>query len=382
MQNNNTNKHLEPLKLSEWHLVRDITIPLFIQDNAQSRTTEADIENAICFTGEPRARRLLDPGDKDSFAKMVSIFGQVDPWLAMGHRRFKIREGGLSFRAQVGRHAEGEDLQLRVLPETVPSLDELRIPDVWRALMMDPDLLNGGLILITATNGQGKTTTSSAIVRSRLETYGGFANTVEDPIELPLQGVWGHGVCMQRPVDQFETEGTAPGDGYYLALMETLRQFPAISGGGTILFAGEIRDAQTAAETLKAAINGHLVIATIHAKSEASALRRMATLAAGAKDSADIDTVRDLLSEAIRGVFYQRLSWSKEAEATGWKRGEVGGGLLWSESTNSQVGKMIKEGKFDDLHKIAANQRAAINPLIGTKPSGNQVRELLRKTGA
>ncbi len=212
--------------------------------------------------------------------------------------------------------------------------------------------------------------------------YGGFANTVEDPIELPLQGVWGKGVCMQRPVDQFESSGAAPGEGYFLALTDTLRQFPAITGGGTILFCGEIRDAQTAAETLKAAINGHLVIATIHAKSEASACRRMATLAAGAKDSADIETVRDLLSEALRGVFYQRLSWRRGDGATGWSAGEVGGGLLWSESPNSAVAKAIKDGKFDDLHKFSKAQNQALNPLIGKKASGSEIRSELRKHGA
>lgn len=373
---------LDTLKPEDWDRVRDITIPLVTREEAGTRSVEGDIEHAICFTGEPVAKRLYDPNAPESLKRLISIFCKVDSWLSLGHRKFKIDQDGLAFRAQVGKHAHGEDLQLRVLPQTVPTLDLLRLPDVWRALMMDPDLLNGGLILITATNGQGKTTTSSAIVRSRLEMYGGFANTVEDPVELPLQGIWGKGVCMQRPVDQFETEGVAPGEGYFLALTDTLRQFPAITGGGTILFCGEIRDAQTAAETLKAAINGHLVIATIHAKSEASACRRMATLAAGAKDSADIETVRDLLSEALRGVFYQRLSWRREGSVTGWDRGEVGGGLLWSESPNSNVAKAIKEGKFDDLHKFAKAQNQALNPLIGQKPSGSQVRSELKKHGA
>lgn len=378
----NMTDKLEMLKPEEWGRVRDITIPLIRNENAGTVSNEGDIHNAICFTGEPNAKRLYDPSEPESLQRLISIFCKVDGWLSLGHRKFKIDEGGLAFRAQVGRHATGEDLQLRVLPEDVPTLHQLHLPDVWRALMMDPDLLNGGLILITATNGQGKTTTSSAIVRSRLEMYGGFANTVEDPIELPLQGVWGKGVCMQRPVDQFESDGLPPGEGYFRALTDTLRQFPAISGGGTILFCGEIRDAQTAAETLKAAINGHLVIATIHAKSEASACRRMATLAAGAKDSADIETVRDLLAEAMRAVFYQRLSWSRDEERTGWDRGQVGGGLLWSDGPGSKVAQAIREGKFDALHAFAKAQNQAMNALIGSKPSVGQIRKELKNHGA
>src|SRR5690606_32486302 len=108
-----------------------------------------------------------------------------------------------SYRAQVGRNAHGSDLQLRVLPKDVPLLSDLDMPEAWRRLFLDETLFSGGLVLFAAPHGQGKTTTASSMVASRLARFGGMANTFEDPAELPLQGVWGQGgLCIQRQLDR------------------------------------------------------------------------------------------------------------------------------------------------------------------------------------
>lgn len=371
---NNRLQALKPLENNEWPLVRDITIPT-LQGNARNYTvTEASLQDATCFIGEPAARRLWNENDPSSVQRVLNLLHQIDPQIQLGFKRFRLTHDGLSFRAQLGTNASGRDLTLRVLPEETPSLHELQMPATWRSLLLDQSLLNGGLILVVAPNGQGKTTTASAIIRSRLEQYGGFANTCEDPVELPLQGVWGSGVCMQRPATT--TDATRPGEGYYLALLDALRQFPAITGGGTILFVGEIADSQTAAETLKAAANGHLVVATLHAKSAPTAVRRMATLSAGGSDSMDMETVRDLLSDALRGVFYQRLMWQREQ--TGWSRAQIKGDVLWSEGHTSEVARAIKEGRYDSLHDIVRAQAAMLASSEGASSiTGSQVRNVL-----
>src|SRR5690606_554252 len=142
---------------------------------------------------------------------------------------------------------------------------------------------------------------------------GGTANTYEDPPELPLHGAWGDGICYQKPVELFAPPEN-PGAGYERALLKSFREFPATSGGGNILFCGEIRDNETASNVLKQAQNSHLVIATIHAKSAQAAVRRMVTLAAGAKDNADTQSVREMLAETLTAVFYQKLIWRREGE--------------------------------------------------------------------
>lgn len=368
-------ENLRPLTLEEWPLVRDITIPISREDAGGLSVTEGLLTQAVANIGEPAARRLWDENNRELLNKLFKLFSQAENQMQLGNKRFRLDLDGLSFRAQLGHNSESLDLTLRVLPDHTPHLNDLRMPCTWRALMMDQGLLNGGLILVAAPNGQGKTTTISAVVRSRLEMFAGFANTCEDPVELPLQQVWGEGVCVQRSVDDGSGD---PGEGYYRALLDTLRQFPAISGGGTILMVGEIRDAQTAAETLKAAANGHLVVATIHARSTASAVRRLVTLCAGGRDNMDVDTVRDLLADSLRGVFLQRLLWRNNG--AGWGRAEIQGDVLWSEEQSSAVGKAITDGNYNALAACSKSQTAALTPLNSNeRVTGSEVRNALKR---
>lgn len=370
--------NLTPITAAEWPRIRDVTIPLQISGSEGSSTMELLLEQAVCFTGSPEARRLENPEDPDVAARLFGLYARVEPHIQLGTRRFRVESNGTSYRCQLGENATHQDIQLRVLPSDVPTLNDLNIPDAWRALMMDQSLLNGGLLLITAPNGQGKTTTASAIVRSRLERYAGLANTCEDPIELPLQGAWGKGLCYQRPANETGDDAN-PGEGYHRALLDALRQFPAITGGGTILFVGEIRDGRTAAETLKAASNGHLVVATVHARSAAGAVRRMATLATSNADGMDLETVRETLAENLRGIFYQRLLWQKEG--SGWGAAQVRGEVLWSEKPESALAKAIRAGQFAAITEIAKNQTSRLLPLESTASvSADQVRKALAET--
>lgn len=369
-------ENLRPLTLAEWPLVRDITIPISSNDSGGISVTEGLLTEAVANIGEPAARRLWDDNNRELLNKLFTLFSHAENQMQLGNKRFRLELDGMAFRAQLGTNAESTDLTLRVLPDHTPHLNDLRMPPAWKALFLDQGLLNGGLILVAAPNGQGKTTTISAVVRSRLEMFAGFANTCEDPVELPLQQIWGEGVCVQRSVD--DGEGN-PGEGYYRALLDTLRQFPAISGGGTMLMVGEIRDAQTAAETLKAAANGHLVIATIHARSTSSAVRRLVTLCAGGRDNMDSETVRDLLADSLRGVFLQRLLWQKEGQ--GWGRAEIQGDVLWSEEQNSTVGKAITDGNYNALAQFTKMQSQALASLgaNGARVQASEVRSALKR---
>lgn len=370
--------NLDPITSEEWPRIRDITIPMTASGADGSSTLELLLEQAVCFTGSPQARRLENPEDPALARRLFSLYAKVEPNIQLGIRRFRVDTGDMSFRCQLGENATHKDIQLRVLPSEVPALSDLDMPATWRAMMLDQSLLNGGLVLITAPNGQGKTTTASAIIRSRLERFSGLANTCEDPIELPLQGAWGKGLCYQRPANE-AGDDDAPGEGYHRALLDALRQFPAITGGGTMLFVGEIRDGRTAAETLKAASNGHLVVATIHARSPVGAIRRMVTLASSNADGMDPDTVRDTLAENLRGVFYQRLNWQKSG--SGWSAAQVRGEVLWSEKPDSSLAKAIRTARYDAIGELSKTQTQRLNPLEGREQvSGDEVRKALQET--
>lgn len=351
---------LSVLREDMWSRVRDLTVPLRRRVVGSKVVYEAVLQEAIAYTGTPKAYRLLNLADSKAMGRVVELVVKIDQFVQQGTRRFRIEHDGMAFRAQMGHHADGEDIQLRILPDRTPALSDLLMAPAWRSLLLSQSVMDGGLILITAPTGQGKTTTASAIVRSRLERFGGFATTCEDPLELPIQGVWGDGICVQRPVHE-GIIGGQPGDGYYQSLLDALRQFPAITGGGTTLFVGEIRDSLTAAETLKAAANGHLVIATLHAKSIAAALRRMTTLCSSGQANLSYETVLELMAECVRGVLCQRLYWQRDKE--GWHSAKVGGELLWSHDERSAAAQHIRHGRIDEIVPLIERQADAVDAL-------------------
>ena len=112
-----------------------------------------------------------------------------------------------------------------------------------------------GLILLAGTTGSGKTTTLSALLREFLIRDGGYAFTLEDPIEMPLDGTY-HTVNGERGICK---QMTPPGGSWENGLKSMLRSKPRY------VYLGEIRDPEIASEALRAAISGHLVMSTIHA---------------------------------------------------------------------------------------------------------------------
>jgi Tfp pilus assembly pilus retraction ATPase PilT len=352
---------LAPLTEEELTLVRDICVPITIREQADGgRTVEGSLDSAFCFVGEPTARRLFNPASDLSTKRLLKLFDAITRNVEAKIDRFRLELDGVSYRAQIGETTDGHDITLRALPDHVPSLADLRMSNAWRELINHPDLVSGGLLLFVATNGQGKTTSCAASVATRLETWSGVAFTCEDPPELPMSRTFGRGICVQRPVTT--ADPLNPGQGYAAALIKTLRQFPAITGGGTILMVGEIRDAETAAETVKAASNGHLVVATMHARSVQDAVRRLVNYAAaGNKGAYDVEGTREAIAGCLAGIFHQRLKWDRTG--TGWQAAEVSGELLWAGKYDSPAAKAIAEGNLSEVNKISTSQTQALRAL-------------------
>lgn len=163
-------------------------------------------------------------------------------------------------------------------------LDALNIREDVEELISKPVL--DGLILIAGKMANGKTTTASSIVSHRLNLFGRVAVAIEDPIETNLGGQHGSGICYQSEASRFD-------GGYKESLIRTLRT------GTDIIFIGEIRDSDTASEVVKASINGHLIISTIHAGSIKEAIEKLYRLC-------DVST-RQSLGEGLQAVVHQTL---------------------------------------------------------------------------
>lgn len=131
------------------------------------------------------------------------------------------------------------------------------------------DAVKGGLLLVMGEAGSGKSTLAATVLIERLSLRKGVALTVEDPPEFDFTGVE-NGICIQCEVDM---------DHSFSHLVKgSLRSFPA-GDIEKILFVGEVRDAETAVEVIRASISGFFVVATIHSNTLIDGCERLISLA-------------------------------------------------------------------------------------------------------
>ncbi len=182
----------------------------------------------------------------------------------------------------------------RKMPEKVPPIAALRFPrELNRQLL---SLSNAsGLILWSGPTGAGKTTAISSLLKEYLTMEGGFAYTIEDPSEMPLDGIYrsikgGLGLCKQ----------TQPfNDDWGTSLKSALRSKPRY------ILVGEIRTPETASQVLRAATSGHLVLSSIHANNITDAINSVVKYAASTSMSEEL--AYDLFSRGMLGVLHQTL---------------------------------------------------------------------------
>jgi twitching motility protein PilU len=145
---------------------------------------------------------------------------------------------------------------MRTIPQTLPTIDSLNLPQVLK----DVTMTKRGLVIFVGATGSGKSTSLAAMVDFRNENSYGHIITIEDPVEF----VHPHKNCIvtQREVG-IDT------DGWEQALKNTLRQAP------DVILMGEIRDRETMEHAVAFAETGHLCMATLHANSANQALDRI-----------------------------------------------------------------------------------------------------------
>lgn len=210
-----------------------------------------------------------------------------------GYDEFVVRVNDRSFRGHRIHTIEGFFYALRRMPQVVPSLEDIGLDPALRHILMSKNLNKGGLVLICGETGQGKSTTCAAAIKARMLQLGSFCLTVEDPPEMPLHGVHGLGRCLQT---EARTGKFAD------AMRGAMRCFPTVNG--SILYVGETRDPETAAEVLRIALNGNLVFTTIHAQDVPSGLRRLLNLAS---ESMQPNEASDILGSIFRVGMHQTL---------------------------------------------------------------------------
>ncbi|MEF2147273.1 GspE/PulE family protein [Aquilutibacter rugosus] len=216
----------------------------------------------------------LDVADAALIATRIKVAAQLD--IAERHvpqdgrLTWQFGQAFVDFRVSVLPTLHGEKAVLRLQDRLASSLDLPAIglePEQELLLRRHLDMPHG-LILVTGPTGSGKTVTLYAGLQYLNRIYRNVS-TVEDPIELAIEGINQVAMNPRRGLN------------FATVMKGFLRQDP------DVLMVGEIRDPETADIAVKAAQTGHLVLSTLHTNDAPQAVQRLASLGVPLHDLAD-----------------------------------------------------------------------------------------------
>jgi len=256
-----------------------------------------------------------------------------------------VLEGAGRFRSNAFVQNHGPGGVFRVIPDRLPTVDELMLPPQVRKLIR----LNNGLVLVTGPTGAGKTTTLAAMVNEINLHQQRHVITIEDPVEFVHTPI--NSVITQRQVGQ-HTESFAA------ALRSALREAP------DVLVVGEMRDLETVQLALQAAETGVLVFATLHTNNAPKSIDRIIDVI----PETSREQVRGVLSVLLRGVLAQHLC----------KRASGEGRIAAIEilSQNWAVSNMIRENK---VYMLDAYLQSAVPEETGCQSLDRAILQYIRE---
>lgn len=250
-------------------------------------------------------------------------------------------EGVAKFRFNVFFQRGSLALAGRIIPDQIPSRNELGIP------LIAEDFANhaSGLVLITGPAGSGKSTTMAVMVNyiNRLKKL--HIVTVEDPIEYEHHHI-------QSIVDQREIGSDT--DSFTEALRSVFRQSP------DVIMVGELRDLETIRLALTLAETGHLILATLHTQDTTHAISRMVDVFPAEQQQ----QVYFQLSQVLIGVMAQQLIMTTDQSRL----------VLACEvmRVTSGIRNLIREMKAEQIYSMIQSGRAE-----GMITMNDSLRELL-----
>lgn len=207
---------------------------------------------------------------------------ELEKYLAVDMAVYFPNLGNL--RVNVFHQSQGLAAIFRIVPDKVPTMDELALPPILKRLLILPY----GLILVTGPTGSGKSTTLASMIDYVNTLRASHIITIEDPIEYIHKS-------KKSSINQLQVGRDTKS--FSAALRSSLRQDP------NVIMLGEMRDLETIRLALTAAETGHLVLSTLHASSAAITIGRIVDIF----PTAERNRIRNMLSECIQGVVCQTL---------------------------------------------------------------------------
>ncbi|HPR63011.1 MAG TPA: PilT/PilU family type 4a pilus ATPase [Thermoanaerobaculia bacterium] len=192
--------------------------------------------------------------------------------------------GKTRFRVNVFSQRGSYATVLRVIPEGVPSIEDLGLPEEMHKIAE----YRNGIVLVTGPTGSGKSTTLAAVINKINHEKAYHIVTVEDPVEYMHKHA-------SSTINQRELGTDVPS--FALALRAALRQAPKV------ILIGEMRDLETVEAALEASETGHLVLSTLHTIDAAKTIDRII----GIFPKSQEQQIRTRFSQSFRYVISQRL---------------------------------------------------------------------------
>ncbi len=240
--------------------------------------TPEDVENLLFPMLSNEQRRRLEQEWELDFSYGIE-----------GLSRFRV-----NFYKDKGNYAAA----FRTITSTVPSFDQLGLPEIVRTTAEKPR----GLILVTGPTGSGKSTTLAAMIDYINSSRAEHILTIEDPVEFVHTSK--SSIIHQRELGM-DTRSFAN------ALKSALREDP------DIILVGEMRDHETIALALTAAETGHLVFGTLHTSSASQTVDRIIDVFPEGQQQ----QIRVQLANSLVAVFAQTLL--PKVQPDGTKKGRV-----------------------------------------------------------
>ena len=229
--------------------------------------------------------RELSDTELESYVMEILSDSQKDYFYSGHDLDFSyVDEDGGRFRVNLFRKDTGVGAVFRYIPNEVPTLEQLNMPDVIRGFCD----YHQGMVLVTGSTGTGKSTTLAAMINHLNHTRSLNIISLEDPIEFVHPSKKSQ--VIQR---ELGTHLRTFADG----VRSAMREDP------DVILVGEMRDADTISMAMTAAETGHLVLGTLHTTSAVKSIDRIIDALPGELR----EQTKSFLSHSLKAVVTQVL---------------------------------------------------------------------------
>lgn len=247
------------------------------------------------------------------------------------------------YRVNAFKQRGSYGMVLRIIPLTIPSMEDLMLP----ASVRDLSSLRRGLVLVTGPTGSGKSTTLASLIDKINSERNCHILTLEDPIEYLHKH--NKAIVNQREIGNDSKSFTT-------ALRSSLRQDP------DVILVGEMRDLETISIALTAAETGHLVLSTLHTSGAAKTIDRIIDVFPPHQQQ----QVRVQVSSVLQSVISQQLLLKKG------NKGRVAAFEIMRVTT--AISNLIRE---DKIHQIDTSIQTGAN--VGMMTMDSSIINLYKK---